>query len=257
MSILFSKFLFKLFNFIENNENCDMLKNGEANFIKFILKNYDNKFIFFDVGANKGDYSNIILELNNSNKNLSGNLFEPVPKCYEILNKKFKSDYFVVNNLACSNISKKINFYFNSKDSHSSLFDWEKNSKKITVNCIKLVDYIKYNKINKINLLKIDAEGNDLFVLKGLEKKLDNKLIDFIQFEYGIPNIYSKTYLKDFYDLLENNGFIIGKLMPNNIEIRKYSHYMENFHNSNYVAVSKEFINKNTWIKYYLKGEIN
>ncbi|MFT4305080.1 MAG: FkbM family methyltransferase, partial [Candidatus Woesearchaeota archaeon] len=147
-------------------------------------------------------------------------------------------------------------FFINDISEQSSFNRIGKKGKKLKVKTTTLYDYVTENNIKKINFIKIDCEGHDLFVLQGLKKYLNNKFIDIIQFEYGGCNIDSHTNLRDFYELIENKEFVIGKLMPKNIEIRRYAHHMENFHYANYVIISKEFINSNTWIKKYLKGEI-
>ena len=256
MSILLSKILFRLFNLAEKNENTNMNLNGEKKILSILLNNYEN-FTFFDVGTNKGDYTQLIIDANTSQIKLNGHLFEPLKELNLKLKMRFKKNNFIINNIACSDKIKTETFFSSSQQSHSSFYNWSGKTKKIKIKTTTLLNYIKKNKVSKINLLKIDTEGHDLFVLNGLKNKLNNKQIDFIQFEYGIPNISSKTYLKDFYEILTKKGFIIGKIMPNNIELRNYSHYMENFHNSNYLAISKKIINKKPKIKNYLRGNIN
>ena len=97
--------------------------------------------------------------------------------------------------------------------------------------------------ISHINFLKIDVEGHELYVLKGLGRYLDAKFIDIIQFEYGGTNFDSKINLKDFFDLLELNNFVIHKIMPRHLEPKVYKPEYENFLYSNFVAISKDFLN--------------
>ena len=56
----------KVFSKIENNNNCNFYINGEKLLIENLLNNFkkinDKKIIIFDIGANVGTYSNIILE---------------------------------------------------------------------------------------------------------------------------------------------------------------------------------------------------
>ena len=79
--------------------------------------------------------------------------------------------------------------------------------------------------------------------LEGFGKYLKSDFIDFIQFEYGGANLDSNTNLKQMYEILEQRGFVLAKIMPNGVAIRKYEHYMDNFQYSNYLAISKRIIN--------------
>ncbi len=77
-------------------------------------------------------------------------------------------------------------------------------------------------------------------VLKSFEEYLNFNFISFIQFEYGGTYLDAHITLKEVYDLLIANNFLVGKLLPKGVEIREYRDYMENFNYSNYVAISKK-----------------
>ena len=62
--------------------------------------------------------------------------------------------------------------------------------KSIKVKQIKLKNYINSNAINKINLLKIDTEGYEFDVLKGLEEKL--KQVEVVIFEHHYHDMIKK-----------------------------------------------------------------
>jgi hypothetical protein len=75
-------------------------------------------------------------------------------------------------------------------------------------------------------------------VLVGFSKRLKEQKIKVIQFEYGPLNLDSHFLLKDFYKLLEGNGYRIGKIYPTWIDWTGYSIEKENFILSNFLAVS-------------------
>ena len=54
-----------LFNALENNGNCNMHRNGEVVFLKNFLAHVGSQssVTVFDVGANVGDYSNLVHDL--------------------------------------------------------------------------------------------------------------------------------------------------------------------------------------------------
>ena len=85
--------------------------------------------------------------------------------------------------------------------------NYENFYKKIPIKIIKLDDYIEQKKIKKIDILKIDTEGFELNVLKGL--KLNNKKIKFIYFEHHYDDMIKKYYkFSDINTVLRNYGFI-------------------------------------------------
>jgi len=46
----------------------------------------------------------------------------------------------------------------------------------------------------------------------------------------------------EFYQFFISNGFKLAKVMPDGLEIRKYSPFMDNFNYSNYVAISENLL---------------
>ena len=66
--------------------------------------------------------------------------------------------------------------------------------------------FINKNKLGGIDILKIDTEGYELEVLKGLEDKIND--IKFIYFEHHYDNMIEKNYkFSDIHDLLTSKGF--------------------------------------------------
>ena len=92
-----------------------------------------------------------------------------------------------------------------------------------------LGDYIKINEIKHITICKIDTEGTDYLVIKGLHEYLKNKLIDYIIFEYHAP---SHEKIKN---ILSTSGYSIY-LMVRNEEI-----LVDSF--NNYPKKSKSLLN--------------
>lgn len=77
---------------------------------------------------------------------------------------------------------------------------------KIKVDCITLEKYSKDNNIDQIDVLWIDAQGNELNVIKGLGDML--KTVKVIYAETGKKAYYENhTMEKDITEYLEINGF--------------------------------------------------
>jgi FkbM family methyltransferase len=64
--------------------------------------------------------------------------------------------------------------------------------------------------VQHIDLLKIDVEGHELAVLKGAGQKLRDGSISAVQFEFGPFSVYSRTHLRDFFEIL--SGYEIYRI---------------------------------------------
>tara|TARA_B110000037_G_C17106078_1_gene499878 strand:- start:1557 stop:2258 length:702 start_codon:yes stop_codon:yes gene_type:complete len=158
----------------------------EDRFIKKFLGK--KKITLVDVGANLGGYTDFVKKNININQI---HLFEPSKKCFEFLKEKFYQEKVYINNKALSNIDKISRFYENEILSQSSLHNTKnkfnsnlKNTSQYKIQCTTLDNYF-YSKDKKkiIDLLKIDAEGEDLNVLKGAKNILKNKKVKLIKIE--------------------------------------------------------------------------
>ncbi len=236
-------FILRLYNSIENNNNVDFFKNGEGVVLNQIIKNYKkDKLKIFDVGANIGEYSQMVIKsCKKFYKEFDLHLFEPVPSTASILVNNIPKESFIhVNILGLSNKNCESEIYINPQsNSLASLYPRavnDENFSKEKITLVRLDDYCLKNHIDNIDFLKIDVEGHEIAAFEGMSNMLSQKKISTIQFEYGGANIDSRTFLKDFYELFKDYDYKIYKLMPYGVEERKYHPNMENFFYSNYIA---------------------
>ena len=223
-----------------NNVNFDLNSNGELRVLQ-ILSKRDFK-MFFDVGANKGDWSKLVISMF-PEKTIMIHAFEIVPQTFNVLTQ-YANDHenIIAVNKGLSNKEEtiSINLGKNSVTAtackiHGMKFHADYYDKVMHCQTIKAKDYMRSNQINNVDFVKIDVEGMDLKVIKGFEEQLKN--IRVIQFEYGIFNISSHDLLIDFYNYLRKMGFVVGKIFPRYVNFFEYHFNMENFHGSNFVAV--------------------
>ena len=77
---------------------------------------------------------------------------------------------------------------------------------KIIIEQIDFKEYLLKNNIKKIDLLKIDTEGYELEVLKGLKELISN--VSIILFEHHYDNMIVKNYtFSDIHKLLIEKNF--------------------------------------------------
>lgn len=245
--------LINIFNKLENNNNYQFRENGEQYFIKSLFERHlqNNDVVVFDVGANIGAYSKVLLEYAQKFAvRMDLHVFEPTAKCFAQLQNEFGTFGNIhLNKLALSNDAGEAPIYYDEESSGlASLHKRNLNYYNIEMTGFELVNtapvsqYIEQHHIAHINFLKIDVEGHELKVLQGLGKYLSPDFLDCIQFEYGGTNLDSRTSLMEIYELLEARGFKVAKIMKKGLEIRSYHPRMENFSYSNYVAVSPRIL---------------
>ena len=181
------KFILKSLQNIDNL--MSFIFSNNANEKEYLIKKFKNKKpVCFDVGANLGGYLDFLAK-SFAFKEL--HIFEPSKECVKFLNNKFYKKNYNIINQAVSDKNKSSLFYENEILSQSSLYKnknkFNKNynfSNKYKIKCISLDNYCKkFPKNFKIDILKIDAEGEDLNVLKGSKKLLKNKKIKLIKIE--------------------------------------------------------------------------
>ncbi len=218
---------------------------GELNFKKFVLEKYNPKVIF-DVGCNEGKYLSSFL-----NTNILVHCFEPHPVTFKKLTQNFSQHRnLIINKTGLSNQQEETIIYDYADangSSHASLFKdnitrvHKRDSIETKVVMDTLDNYVQKHLIKSIDLLKIDTEGNEIFVLQGAKKSLESGIIKLIQFEFGNLNISSRTFFIDFVEKLED--FNLYRLLPKGFLLLDYSKnalVYEVFAFQNIVAIRKD-----------------
>jgi FkbM family methyltransferase len=198
----------------------DHVVSGEDFFVSNLLPRIvrSNSPVFFDVGANWGEYS---LMLAKKFPNAKIFAFEPHPENYKILVES-KIRNLIPVELALSNVSGHVSLYdLGGADgsTHASLYQdviaeihHQQAEVEFTVKTDTINSFVALNNIDCIDFLKIDTEGNELSILQGSQHLLRQNRIGAIQFEFNEMNVYSGSFLRGFSRLLEN--FVLYRLLP-------------------------------------------
>jgi len=232
--MFYSKLIIIVLNFLDYFQQKKIIKLINSKFLKPV--------IVFDVGAHYGETIRLFNKKLKLKKIYS---FEASPKNYQVLQKKiFKhnSDKIEIFNYGIGEKMSKGLINQTLESSSSTINKLNMNSKyfkkKLNILNIKSKNYFQYpvpieiisldyfiekNKIEYIDLLKIDTEGYELNVLKGLSKH--NNKIKLIYFEHHYDDMIIKNYkFKDIHQLLKSYGFV--KIKKSKMLFRKSFEYV-------------------------------
>ena len=93
--------------------------------------------------------------------------------------------------------------------------------------------------VDQIDLLKIDVEGHELAVLQGARDLLNRGAIGAVQFEFGSRNLASRSYLRDFVELL-GADYKLFRVTPRGVTPIQYEPSAEIFlEETNYAAIRR------------------
>jgi FkbM family methyltransferase len=95
--------------------------------------------------------------------------------------------------------------------------------------------------VARFSLVKIDAEGHDLAVLRGARTLLTEHRIAVAQFEYNHRWVLARFFLRDAFEFLLALGYRVGKLTPRGVEFYpSWDADLETFVEGNYLACDPE-----------------
>ena len=208
--------------------------------------NINNDFIHcIDVGGYIGVVTLMMSKtLQKSTKKWKVHSFEPFQESFfrlqENINLGSFTDNVILNNVAVSDKpgSKTLKTYPNKPGQNhlniNTLQD-EDNASQEMVKVITLKDYMHENNIKHVNICKIDTEGLDELVIKGLYDHLKNRAIDYFIFEYQ-----ENISFKNIKYLLTSNDYTVYYMVRNeNILVNSLENYPKNSKSLlNLIAVS-------------------
>ena len=229
-----------------DQDNHDIvLISGERGALLFIKERLGSQPIVFDVGANQGQYSNLVLSIMPGASVYS---FEPSSSTFAILLKNIGQHENVhLFNYGLGNTAGRTILYSDIVGSGlASVYPrnlehfGKRLERKEEVVLTTLDEFCFEHSISAIDFLKLDVEGNEYDVLLGAKRMIDSASIACIQFEFGGCNIDSRTYFQNFFYLL-NPKYHLFRLLPSALlPVQSYREEEEVFMTTNYLALLRK-----------------
>jgi len=212
------------------SDDCSV--NGERDIIARFAGS--DSAIHFDVGANRGDWTALALELNPKSRLF---LFEINPPVAAEVAARFAANPAVQVfpfGLSDNEATVEVTAFTGDNSALTAIgrTTWSVLPYTVIQAPVKKGDDVcQAAGVNQIDILKVDAEGAEFQILQGFTRMLQGKKIRCIQFEN-----YART-LRDFHEILRPCGYVIGKLYANYVDFREYDRSVDEFLGPNYIAI--------------------
>lgn len=248
----------KIYMFARCEIANDIRSNGELFLQKQLVSHWRRTaplepFIAIDVGANIGEWTFALLQ--NFDQEETGRIFitcfEPAPATALVLEQNVKRhplgarvsveraaasssngtiDFFQVGDLAGTNSVYEVEASYNT-------------TSKIVVPRKTLDGCCDRFGRAVLSLVKVDAEGHDMEVIRGARTLLRAGRISALQFEYNYRWVFGRNYLRDVFCEIEGLPYRVGKLVRDSIVVyERWHHELEKFFEGNYVVIREDVL---------------
>lgn len=161
---------------------------------------------FFDVGANFGLISVGLAGAVAPRAAL--HVFEPNPFLLPWLERsflQFGQSAISLNSCAVGDAEGTVRIQFNPLHTGASFVSSQGTGDQ--VRCIRLDDYIRQRQIRQIDLMKLDVEGYELAVLRGMQQSLQSGVVRCLYFEFAQQWLARHCQPLQVLQLLQECGF--------------------------------------------------
>jgi FkbM family methyltransferase len=220
----------------DNDCNGDMHRNGETRVQRLVASMSDDRSVFFDVGANVGEWSEALLSAGAKGRLIA---VDPMRRNLQVVQERLDRvgrNRYELCELALSDSAGKARFFSHpdaALSGHDSLLDmhsigYSESVESIEVTTETLDGLAAKLGISKILLLKVDVEGNELSVLKGAKELMARDAIEFIQIEFGHATRAARVYLHDIVAYINQYQYDMFIIKPNGLAPLNFSPFTEN-----------------------------
>ncbi|MBY6243402.1 FkbM family methyltransferase [Methylosinus sp. Sm6] len=192
---------------------------GEDAFVARVLPELDDgRSIVLDVGANEGDFADVVLT---SSRYIHVLCVEPHPKTFSRLAERFSnSERIELLNVGAGPEDRAHRLFdYEARDGsgHASFYreaieDLHKGVATAIDVPVKKLDSIILNQDRRVQIIKIDVEGFERDVLVGLGETIRRHCPQYIIMEFNEMNIISHCFLRDITNMLP--GYEPFRILP-------------------------------------------
>lgn len=202
--------------------------------------------VIFDVGANTGEWA---ARMHTRIPKARIFMFEPQSTCRQAIAAKAIPNSVLIPCAASAQNGPATLYTPSGTTGIASLYQRRdtyfvgEQFSAVQVQTVRIDDVLDQQNIERVDFLKLDIEGHELEALKGAVHSLESGKIKALSFEFGSGNINSRTFFRDFYDLLHPLKYKMFRILPSSsvLPIEEYDETCEYFRGvSNYLAVLDE-----------------
>jgi FkbM family methyltransferase len=226
-------------------EGANPAASGERRVIEYVIGRLGGArtMTVFDVGANVGEYAASLLELSGDRTRIY--CFEPASGTFRTLSEALEGRPGVtLENCGLGDADTEATLYSLGDGSKlASLYERRIEhagvhlDHKETIRLLTLDGYCAQHGIDAIDLLKMDVEGHEMSVMRGARRMLEGGHIRFLQFEFSAANIDSRTFFRDFHQILSPKYNLYRVLRDGLLPVERYHETQEVFKRAtNYLA---------------------
>ncbi len=201
--------------------------------------------VVFDIGANDGRWAT---DLAKHLPQADYHLFECAPYCFEPLERNVRSltKHTIIKKAVSDKTGTAILHLPDAGSGLASIHKREDTSvskhsySQTPVSTVTIDGYADELGFDFIDVIKVDVEGHELAVFEGASKRLSEKRIGVVFFEFGSANLNSRTFFRDFWALFKGYGYDLYRVLPGGatLSISRYDDSLEYFRGaSNYIAI--------------------
>jgi FkbM family methyltransferase len=228
---------------------ADCRTSGESIVFKVLREASSPPFTIFDVGANVG----LFIEMISEHLTLDSyvvHAFEPSADTFRDLQASATNhDCCVLNNLALGAAEGTATLYSDCRLSalasltrRDVAHEQKAFDRTEEVRVTTLDEYCRKKDIKSIDLLKIDAEGHDLDVMKGGEDLFRRGAIGIATFELASAQIDSRVFFRDMFKFVRGHGMEVFRITRSGYlyHIPEYHERQEQFWATNYLCIRED-----------------
>lgn len=221
----------------------DPARNGENRVLEIIARDVlGRQPVALDVGANAGDWAAQFLQASDGGRVVA---FEPVAETFRALRERFASEPRIeCRQLALSDRQGTAAMHVEGVLSGSNSLHVPPEGAAQRTEEVGLTTgdaFLTERSLHAIDFVKIDVEGHEVAVLRGLGRAIAARRVRFIQWEYNKTWLPAGVTLHDVYALLAPAGYRLCKIRPRGLlHYARYVPALDNYCYSNWLAVAEQ-----------------